>query len=155
VAKVTLVEVPDRPGVAHAVFSPLAAAGISVDMIVQNVGHGGTTDMSFTVPRVELAKATKVLEPVVRELGFREMTTDPTIAKVSIVGAGLHNTPGYAARMFGALSNAGVNIEMISTSEVRITCTVAEEQLEAAVRALHAAFELATPDPVDAAAAGR
>jgi len=155
VAKITLVAVPDRPGVAHAVFAPLAEGGISVDMIVQNVGHGGTTDMSFTIPRVELAKATKLLDPLVRELGFREMTSDPSIAKVSIVGAGLHNAPGYAARMFGALSNAGVNIEMISTSEVRITCTIAEVQLEAAVRALHAAFELATPDPVDRAAASR
>ena len=149
VAKITLVDVPDRPGVAHAVFAPLADAGIIVDMIVQNVGHGGRTDMSFTVPRVELAKAKRVLEPVVRELGFREMTTDASIAKISIVGAGLHNAPGYAARMFGALSDAGVNIEMISTSEVRITCTIAEHDLEAAVRALHAAFELATPDPVD------
>ena len=152
VAKVTLVEVPDRPGVAHAVFAPLADGGISVDMIVQNVGHGGTTDMSFTVPRVELAKAKRVLEPLVRDLGFREMTTDASIAKVSIVGAGLHNAPGYAARMFGTLSDAGVNIEMISTSEVRITCTIAEHDLEAAVRALHAAFELATADPVDGAA---
>ena len=147
VAKVTLVEVPDRPGVAHAVFAPLADGGISVDMIVQNVGHGGTTDMSFTVPRVELAKAKRVLEPLVRDLGFREMTTDASIAKVSIVGAGLHNAPGYAARMFGTLSDAGVNIEMISTSEVRITCTIAEHDLEAAVRALHAAFELATAGP--------
>ena len=155
VAKITLVEVPDRPGVARAVFEPLAEGGISVDMIVQNVGHGGTTDMSFTIPRIELAKAKRVLDPLVRDLGFREMTTDASIAKVSIVGAGLHNTPGYAARMFGALSDAGVNIEMISTSEVRITCTIAEDQLEAAVRALHAAFELTTPDPVDGAAAGR
>ncbi|MCU0478773.1 MAG: aspartate kinase [Chloroflexi bacterium] len=149
VAKVTLVDVPDRPGVAHSVFAPLADGGIVVDMIVQNVGHGGRTDMSFTVPRVELAKAKRVLEPIVRDLGFREMTTDSSIAKISIVGAGLHNAPGYAARMFGALSDAGVNIEMISTSEVRITCTIAEADLEAAVRALHAAFELATPDPVD------
>ncbi len=154
VAKITLVEVPDRPGVAHAVFAPLAEAGISVDMIVQNVGHGASTDMSFTVPRVELAKAKRVLEPIVRELGFREMTTDSAIAKVSIVGAGLHNAPGYAARMFGALSGAGVNIEMISTSEVRITCTIAEDQLEAAARALHAAFELTSPD-ADGIAPGR
>ena len=85
-------------------------------MIVQNVGHGGATDISFTVPRVELARAKRVLEPIVRELGFREMTTDSAVAKVSIVGAGIHNAPGYAARMFGALADAGVNIEMISTS---------------------------------------
>jgi aspartate kinase len=151
VAKVTLVEVPDRPGVARAVFQPLADANINVDMIVQNVGHGGATDLSFTVPKVDLARAKRILEPVVRELGFREITLDSAVAKVSIVGAGIHNAPGYAARMFGALADAGVNIEMISTSEVRITAIVAEDDVETAVRALHDAFELATPDPVDAA----
>ncbi|MCU0504579.1 MAG: aspartate kinase [Chloroflexi bacterium] len=150
VAKVTLVEVPDKPGVAHAVFQPLADASINVDMIVQNVGHGGATDLSFTVPKVDLAKAKRILEPVIRELGFREITLDSSVAKVSIVGAGIHNAPGYAARMFGALADAGVNIEMISTSEVRITAIVAEDDVETAVRALHDAFELATPDPVDA-----
>jgi predicted amino acid-binding ACT domain protein len=113
--------VPDRPGVARSIFDPLADAGINVDMIVQNVGHGGATDLSFTVPRVELAAAKKTLEPLVRELGARELTTDASVAKVSIVGAGLHNAPGYAARMFGTLADARVNIEMISTSEVRIT----------------------------------
>ena len=95
-----------------------------------------------------------MLEPIVRELGARELTTDPSVAKVSIVGAGMHNAPGYAARMFGTLADAGVNIEMISTSEVRITCIIEEAALETAARALHAAFELERPDPVDAAAAG-
>ncbi len=150
VAKVTIVAVPDRPGVARAIFEPLAEAGINVDMIVQNVGHEGSTDMSFTVPRVELAKARKVLGPIVTDLGARELTTDASVAKVSIVGAGLHNAPGYAARMFGTLADAGVNIEMISTSEVRITCMIAEDELQRALTALHGAFELATPDPVDA-----
>ncbi|MBA3876430.1 MAG: aspartate kinase [Anaerolinea sp.] len=154
VAKVTLVDVPDRPGVARAVFEPLAEAGINVDMIVQNVGHGGATDMSFTVPRAELGKAKKVLESLVRELGARELTTDASVAKVSIVGAGLHNAPGYAARMFGALADAGVNIEMISTSEVRITCMIAEDELSTALAALHGAFELTRPDPVDVTATG-
>jgi aspartate kinase len=154
VAKVTVVAVPDRPGVARALFDPLAEAGINIDMIVQNVGHGGATDLSFTVPRVELARARKVLDPIVRELGARELTTDASVAKVSIVGAGLHNAPGYAARMFGTLADAGVNIEMISTSEVRITCMIAEAELPRALEALHGAFELATPDPVDAAASG-
>ena len=149
VAKVTLVEVPDRPGVARSVFEPLAAAGINVDMIVQNVGHGGATDLSFTVPRVELAEAKRILEPIVRGLGFRDMTTDSAVAKVSIVGAGIQNAPGYAARMFGALADAGVNIEMISTSEIRITCMIGEDQVATAVRALHAAFELERPDEVD------
>ena len=154
VAKVTLVDVPDRPGVAASVFQPLADAGINVDMIVQNVGHGGATDLSFTIPQVELAKAKRLLEPIARELGFREMTTDSSVAKVSIVGAGIQNAPGYAARMFAALAEAGVNIEMISTSEIRITTIIAEDALETALRALHAAFELERPEAIEAAAAG-
>ena len=154
VAKVTLVEVPDKPGVAASVFQPLAEAGINVDMIVQNIGHGGATDLSFTIPQVELAKAKRILDPVARELGFRELTTDSSVAKVSIVGAGIQNAPGYAARMFAALANAGVNIEMISTSEIRITTIIAEDALETAVRALHEAFELERPETIEAAAAG-
>jgi aspartate kinase len=154
VAKVTIVAVPDRPGIARAIFEPLAEAGVNVDMIVQNVGHGGETDMSFTVPQVELGKAKKALDPIVRDLGARELTTDASVAKVSIVGAGLHNAPGYAARMFGTLADAGVNIEMISTSEVRITCMIAEEELETALRSLHAAFELERPEALEVAAAG-
>ena len=153
VAKITLIAVPDRPGVARAVFDPLAEAGINVDMIVQNVGHEGATDLSFTVPRNELGRAERVHAPLVKELGAREIATDPTVAKVSIVGAGLHNAPGYAARMFGTLADAKVNIEMISTSEVRITCVIDEANLAAALDALHAAFELERPDPVDAEAA--
>jgi aspartate kinase len=153
VAKVTLLAVPDRPGIARAVFGPLADAGVIVDMIVQNVGHDGATDISFTVPRVELARAEKVLAPVVEEMGARGIATDPTVAKVSIVGAGLHNAPGYAARMFGTLADAGVNIEMISTSEVRITCVIDEAKLADALNALHGGFELERPDPVDAEAA--
>jgi len=153
VAKVTLLAVPDRPGIARSVFAPLADAGINVDMIVQNVGHDGATDLSFTVPRVELPRAEKVLAPVVAEMGARGLSTDPTVAKVSIIGAGLHNAPGYAARMFGTLADAGVNIEMISTSEVRITCVIEEASLKAALDALHGAFELERPDPVDADAA--
>src|SRR5436190_12759193 len=154
VAKVTLVEVPDRPGVAAAVFQPLADAGINVDMVVQNVGHHGATDLSFTIPRSELAKAKRILEPTARALGFREMTTDSAVAKVSIVGAGIQNAPGYAARMFAALADARVNIEMISTSEIRITTIIAEDALETALRALHAAFELERPEAIEAAAAG-
>ncbi|HEX8940812.1 MAG TPA: aspartate kinase [Candidatus Limnocylindrales bacterium] len=152
VAKVTLVEVPDRPGVARAVFEPLAEAGIVVDMIVQNVGHGGATDLSFTIPQVDLARAKRILEPVARDLGFRELTTDASVAKVSIVGAGIQNAPGYAARMFGSLADAGVNIEMITTSEIRITTMIAEADLETAMRALHAAFELERPDDLPAEA---
>jgi aspartate kinase len=154
VAKVTLVEVPDQPGVAAAVFEPLADAGINVDMIVQNIGHGAATDLSFTIPQVELAKAKRILDPVARELNCREITTDSSVAKISIVGAGIQNAPGYAARMFKALADAGVNIEMISTSEIRITTIIAEDALETAVRALHAAFELERPEAIEAAAAG-
>jgi len=154
VAKVTLVEVPDRPGVAALVFEPLADAGINVDMIVQNIGHGGATDLSFTIPQVELAHARRILDPITRQLGFREVTTDTAVAKVSIVGAGISNAPGYAARMFRTLADAGVNIEMISTSEIRITTIIAEDALETALRALHTAFELERPETVEAAAAG-
>ncbi len=153
VAKVTLLAVPDRPGVARSVFEPLAEAAINVDMIVQNVGHDGATDVSFTVPRAELAKAERVLGPIVEQLGAEGLRTDATVAKVSIVGAGLRTSPGYAARMFGSLADAGVNIEMISTSQVRITCVIAEAQLGAALDALHGAFELERPDPIDAEAA--
>jgi aspartate kinase len=153
VAKVTLLAVPDRPGVARTVFEPLAEAGINVDMIVQNVGHDGATDVSFTLPRAELARAKRVLEPVVRDLGAEGLKADDTLAKVSIVGAGLRSAPGYAARMFGALADAGVNIEMISTSQVRITCVIEESKLAAALEALHGAFELERPDPIDAEAA--
>ncbi len=154
VAKLTLVEVPDHPGVAAQVFEPLADAGINVDMIVQNVGHHGATDLSFTIPQVELARAKRLLEPIVRDLGFRELTTDTAVAKVSIVGAGIQNAPGYAARMFRTLAEAEVNIEMISTSEIRITTIIAEDALETALRALHAAFELERPEAIEAAAAG-
>lgn len=153
VAKITVVEVPDRPGVAHAIFAPLADAGVSVDVIVQNVSHGGTTDMSFTVTRTDLPKARRILEPVARDLGAREITTDSSVAKVSIVGAGIQNAPGYAARMFEALAKAGVNIEAIATSEIRITCLIGEDGVEPALRSLHAAFELEQPDQIDAAGA--
>ncbi len=153
VAKITLVGVPDQPGLARSVFGPLADAGINVDMIVQNVGHGGSTDLSFTIPRVELAKAKRMLEPMIRDLGFRDLTTDSSVAKISIVGAGIQNAPGYAARMFGTLADAGINIEMISTSEIRITTIIAEDRVEEAVRALHATFELEQPESIEAAGA--
>ena len=152
VAKVTLVAVPDRPGVARSVFEPLGDAGINVDMIVQNVSHAGTTDLSFTVGAADLARARRLLDPIVRELDAQELTTDSAVAKVSIVGAGIQNAPGYAARMFGALAEAGINIEMISTSEIRITCIIAEDDLEKAAQALHAAFALEQPEPLSASA---
>jgi aspartate kinase len=147
VAKLTLLAVPDRPGVAQAVFTPLADAGVNIDMIVQNVGHDGTTDLSFTVNSVDLAKAQRVLGPVVDALGAQGVTADASVAKVSIVGAGIKSTPGYAARMFGALADNGINIEMISMSDIRITCIISEADLEKAAAALHAAFQLEQPEP--------
>jgi aspartate kinase len=147
VAKLTLLAVPDRPGVAHSLFAPLAEAGINVDMIVQNVSHAGTTDVSFTVNSADLAEARRVLEPVVGQLGAEGLTSDGNVAKVSIVGAGIQSAPGYAARMFGALADAGVNIGMISTSDIRVTCIVSETEVDRATLALHAAFELERPEP--------
>lgn len=150
VAKVTIVGVPDRPGIARAIFEPMAEQGLNVDMIVQNVGHNGTTDMSFTVDRTNLARTERLLERLSRELGFAAVTTDAAVAKVSIVGEGIHNSPGYAAQMFGALADEGINISMISTSEIRITCIIAEEQLDAAAKAIHRTFRLEEPEAVEA-----
>ena len=146
VAKLTLVEVPDRPGIARAVFEPLAEAGINVDMIVQNVGHAGATDLSFTVPATELARVRRLLDPVVRDLGFADMTTDAAVAKVSIVGSGSRTRPATRRGCSARSADAGINIEMISTSEIRITCIIAEDQVEEAARALHRAFRLEQPE---------
>ncbi len=150
VAKVTLVGVPDRPGIARAIFEPMADQGLNVDMIVQNVGHEGSTDLSFTVDRTHLARAERLLELLARDLGFAAIATDAAVAKVSIVGEGIHNSPGYAAQMFGALADEGINISMISTSEIRITCIIAEDQLDAAARAVHRTFRLEEPETPDA-----
>jgi len=150
VAKVTMVAVPDRPGIAKSIFDPLAVANINVDMIVQNVSHDDTTDLSFTCGRSDLAAARPVLEKIQAEIGARALEIDESVAKISIVGAGIQNAPGYAARMFGTLADAKVNIQMISTSEIRITCIVAQADADRALKALHDAFDLAAPDPVDA-----
>ncbi|CAN5638373.1 aspartate kinase [soil metagenome] len=147
-AKVTILAVPDRPGVARTIFEPLADEGINIDVVVQNVSHQGTTDVSFTVNATDLARARRALEPVVAELGSEGLSSDAKVAKVSIVGAGIRSTAGIAARMFGTLADAGINIEMISMSDIRITCIIAEPQVEAAARALHAAFQLEQPEPV-------
>jgi aspartate kinase len=150
VAKVTILGVPDRPGIARSIFEPMADQGLNVDMIVQNVGHDGTTDMSFTVDRSKLARTERLLELLTRELGFQGVVTDPAVAKVSIVGEGIHNSPGYAAQMFGALADEDINISMISTSEIRITCIIAEDQLDAAAKAIHRTFRLQEPEEVAA-----
>ena len=142
VAKITVIGVPDRPGIAAAIFQPLAKAGISVDTIVQNAGIKDTTDLTFTVAKSDLAKAMEVVGPVCQSIEARECVTDSRLGKVSIIGTGMQNTPGYAARMFSALSEQGINIQLITTSEIRITCIIDEVRVKDAVRVLHRAFEL-------------
>jgi aspartate kinase len=142
VAKITVVGVPDLPGIAAAIFEPLARANISVDTIVQNASINNITDLTFTVARSDLLKAMSIVEPVVKSVGGKQCLTDSTLAKVSIVGTGMQNTPGYASRMFRALCEHGINIQLITTAEIRITCIVSEDKVEDAVRVLHQAFEL-------------
>ena len=142
VAKITLRGVPDRPGIAATLFEPLAQVGISVDTIVQNASTKDLTDLSFTVARTDLKRAVEVVGPVAKSMEAGALTTDDTLSKLSIVGAGMQNSPGYASRMFRALADDGVNIEMITTSEIRITCIVAEDRVVDAVRTLHRAFKL-------------
>ncbi|MCD6169137.1 MAG: aspartate kinase [Candidatus Latescibacteria bacterium] len=141
-AKVTIREVPDRPGVAARIFGSLAQANINVDMIIQNVSDSGTTDMSFTVPESELLQALGCIEKLRTEMEFKDVVADNEIAKVSIVGLGMRSHSGVAARMFQALAEKGINIEMISTSEIKISCVVRRPEVEEAVKALHKAFEL-------------
>ncbi|HZK67465.1 MAG TPA: aspartate kinase [Chloroflexota bacterium] len=145
VGKITLVQVPDRPGLAASVFEPLAQAGISVDVIVQNISVEGTTDLSFTVGRADLAKALRIVEPVAKAMGARQVLNSDNQGKVSIVGAGIQSAPGMAAMMFKALYEEGINIEMITTSEIRITCIVDRSRAEDAARKLHQLFELDKP----------
>jgi len=140
-AKVTVRGVPDQPGVAAALFEPLAERGVNVDMIVQNVSHDGSTDISFTVPKAVASHAAEIAGKVATEMGAAEVDLDENVGKVSLVGAGMKSHPGVAAGVFRALANAGINIEMISTSTIRISCVVRGDQIDDAVRALHAAFE--------------
>lgn len=140
-AKVTVRGVPDQPGVAAALFEPLAADKVNVDMIVQNVSEDGTTDISFTVPKEHAALATKVVKEVIPEIRATSFDVDEAVARVSVVGAGMKSNPGVAAKMFRVLAKNQINIEMISTSSIRISCVVALDQIEEAVRVLHAAFE--------------
>ena len=141
-AKVTVHGVPDRPGIAARLFNALADETINIDMIVQNVAMAGRTDISFTLPRGETHKAQAVLDPLSGEIGARGIAVDEDIAKVSLVGAGMKTHPGVAAKMFSALSAAGVNIEMISTSTIRVSVVVARDQVDTAVRAVHEVFGL-------------
>jgi aspartate kinase len=142
VAKITVVGVPDRPGIAASIFEPLAKANISIDTIVQNTSINNIADLTFTVAKSHLAKAMEVVKPICDSIGAKECVSDAKLGKVSIIGSGMQNTPGYAARMFSALSEKGINIELITTSEIRITCIIEEAKVKDAVQALHRAFEL-------------
>jgi aspartate kinase len=142
-AKVTVEDVPDRPGVAAAIFRAFADEAINVDMIVQNVSRDGKTDVSFTVGKEDLPRTRQVADKVTGEVGAARWTADDGVAKVSLVGAGMKTQPGVQADMFSALADEGINIEMISTSSIRITCVIRAEDVERAVRALHSRFSLA------------
>jgi aspartate kinase len=142
VGKITVTRVPDRPGVAHALFAPLASAGISVDTIVQNAGLDSHTDISFTVSRGDVARALPLVQACAHEMLAGGVSSSENLAKVSIVGTGMQSVPGFAARMFGCLSNSGINIEMITTSDIRITCIIQRDRVKEALEVLHRAFEL-------------
>ena len=142
-AKITLHKIPDRPGIAAAIFGTLADSGVNVDMIVQNVSEDGRkTDLTFTVTRGELAAALAAIEKAAPAIGYRDLTSDANVAKVSIVGIGMRAHPGVAQTMFRTLSQKGINIQVISTSEIKVSVLIAEEYVELAVRALHSAYEL-------------
>lgn len=144
-SKLTIRGVPDTPGVAFKILGPISAANIEVDMIVQNVAHDNTTDFTFTVNHVDYDNALRTLEKTAQEIGARVVHGDPSIAKVSIVGVGMRSHAGVASRMFEALAKEGINIQMISTSEIKVSVVIEEKYLELAVRALHTAFELDAP----------
>jgi len=145
-AKITLKRVPDRPGVEAAIFGPLADAGINVDMIVQNVAEGGgTTDLTFTVSKADLERAIKVLEDRQEELGYRALMPDANVCKVSVIGVGMRSHAGIAQRMFKSLAEKGINIQVISTSEIKVSVLIAAEYTELALRALHTAYGLDDP----------
>jgi aspartate kinase len=141
-AKLTISGVPDKPGVAYQILGPIGEANIEVDVIVQNVGHDNTTDFTFTVHRNELAKAEAILRDTCTKLGAREVITDSKIAKVSVVGVGMRSHAGVASQTFKALADVSVNIQMITTSEIKISLIIDEKFMELAVRALHTAFGL-------------
>ena len=141
-AKVTIVAVPDRPGISATLFEPLAQANVNVDMIVQNTSHDGTTDISFTMPKSDMGTAESIVARVAADIGAKGVEHDADIAKISLVGAGMKTSPGIAAKMFRVLADEGVNIQMISTSTIRISVVTSAADLERAARALHTAFDL-------------
>jgi aspartate kinase len=141
-AKISVMRVPDMPGIAAQIFSPLSAANITVDMIIQNVSHEGSTDLTFTVPRSDFKKALRIVEDTAVKVGAAGVQSNENIAKVSIVGVGMRSHSGIASQMFETLSTEGVNIQMISTSEIKVSCVIDDKYTELAVRVLHAAFGL-------------
>jgi len=141
-ARITLRKVPDQPGIAAKIFTPISESGIIVDMIIQNTRAGGQTDLSFTVPKLSFQEAMKIETEVAKEIGADEVIGDENIAKVSVIGVGMKNHSGVASIMFSALAHENINIMMISTSEIRISCIVEEKYTELAVRVLHSAFDL-------------
>ena len=141
-AKLTILGVPDMPGVAHRILGPVGDANIEVDVIVQNVADDNSTDFTFTVGRGDLARAEAILKETAKELGAREVRSDSRIAKVSVVGVGMRSHAGVASQMFAALAEVGINIQMITTSEIKISVIIEEKFLELAVRALHSSFGL-------------
>ena len=143
-AKVTVKAVPDQPGIAARVFRPLADESVNIDMIVQNSSEDGTTDIFFTVPKDDLTRARTILDKVAAEVGAQGVETDSDIAKISLVGAGMKTHPGVAADMFDALADAGINIEIISTSSIRISCVIAASEVDRAVQVIHDRFELSS-----------
>src|SRR5210317_155739 len=145
-ARITISRVPDKPGIAAKIFMPISDAGIVVDMIIQNTRAGDLTDMTFTVPRTDYKKALGILQEVAADIGAEEVSSADNIAKVSIVGVGMRNHSGIASTMFHVLANEGINIMMISTSEIKVSCVIEEKYTELAVRALHDAFALEKKD---------
>ena len=141
-AKISVLRVPDRPGIAAKIFSPLSAANITVDMIIQNVSHDGLNDMTFTVPKSDFKKALKIVQETATVIGAGSVTSDENIAKVSIIGVGMRSHSGVACKMFETLSSEGINILMISTSEIKISCIIEMKYSELAIRVLHEAFAL-------------
>lgn len=144
-AKITVVRVPDSPGVAARLFSPLSENNILVDMIIQNASVEGYTDLTFTVSRKDIREACRIIEAVVKEIGADRLEVDEDVSKVSIIGVGMISHSGVAARMFSTLAGEGINIMMISTSEIKISCVVKSKYTELAVRSLHNAFGLDRP----------
>ncbi len=141
-AKVTIIKVPDKPGTASKVFGPISEANIVVDMIIQNASEDGSTDLTFTVPETDLKKALEIVKKTARDIGAKDVAVDENIAKISIVGVGMRSHAGVASKMFRVLSDEGINIMMISTSEIKISCVINSKYTELAVRVLHKAFEL-------------